>query len=692
MTGDTGLTPPCHNGPVDNVAGQRLADIAAVLRRMAGGDEEPLLLIRDLFAALRPGSHRNGDEATRNWRDLLALLQGHTTYRRAAAATLLACFAEREQRPFYSEAGLLPNTGFFSELRKKITDKILPEETDPGNLQDCVRLIFPNPGDLVWLEAIPGADRDALWQLLAGEQVGSPAAHLQIHLQLLDSVLVLGHRIAAMGLEPELLRILPRLAQGESPFIALCNEVTRLAGQLRESGLQATVGEHDGRHLLVLLAQCRDAVERAHQAAANRGTSMQLTFLVVRLKQHLERLELLMALLSESCRPAEGSTPAECWLSFLWAAIAGERQRNSIRKHVADLLVLLSLRVTENAGRTGEHYIAQNRAEWYGIWTAAAAGGFLIAFMALLKILGSFLPLALLNQGLLNGAIYAGGFAVIHLCHGIVATKQPAMTAATIAATVSQTRGRLREINRLAELVVATVRSQFAAIAGNVLVAFPLALALAWGMLLQFGGHPIPVEKATKLLQELDPFRGAALFYAAVAGAWLFMAGLVSGYVDNQAAYSRLGARVACQPWLTTVLGKERTDRLGGYLDRNAGGLAGNVFFGMMLGLTPTLGVATGLPLDIRHIAFSAANLGYALISLDFQVAPLALLGGIVGVALIGTVNLAVSFSLALWVALRSRGVNFTATAALLPELWQRVRTRPSRFFVPGENRQEEQR
>jgi site-specific recombinase len=34
-------------------------------------------------------------------------------------------------------------------------------------------------------------------------------------------------------------------------------------------------------------------------------------------------------------------------------------------------------------------------------------------------------------------------------------------------------------------------------------------------------------------------------------------------------------------------------------------------------------------------------------------------------------------------VALRSRGVNFTATLALLPELWSRIRSRPSRFFVP---------
>jgi site-specific recombinase len=216
-----------------------------------------------------------------------------------------------------------------------------------------------------------------------------------------------------------------------------------------------------------------------------------------------------------------------------------------------------------------------------------------------------------------------------------------------------------------------------------VLVAFPLAVAVALAMYSQLGSHPIEAAKATRLLEELDPLRGGALLYAAVAGVWLFVAGLVSGYVDNQAAYSRLGARVACHPWLTTVFDRRLAQRLGDYLDHNAGGLAGNLFFGMMLGLTPIFGTATGLPLDIRHIAFSAANLGYALISLDFLVQPLTLLRSVVGVALIGALNLAVSFSLALGVALRSRGVNFTATLALLPELWNRMRTRPARFFLP---------
>jgi site-specific recombinase len=644
---------------------------------MADDAAEPLRMVQELVAALRPTSRHDKDQADARWHELLTRLESDADARRALAASLFSCFAAREQRSFYTETGLLPNTGFFSELRQKLAHKLLPEQIDVSRFQDCLHLIFPGQREIAWFCAIPADERGTFFELLAREAAGTRDECGRIQGQLLDSVIIVGHRIAAMGLEPELLRILPRLARGESPFIALCDETTLLAQRLRAGAASAERGGHAADHLQVLLEQCREAVERAHQTAASRGTSLPLTFLVVRLRQHLERLELLVGLLTG--RPADA---ARAWCDLLWSGISEELLRNSLRRHIADLTALLALRVTENAGRTGEHYIARDRAEWRGMWRAAAGAGFLIALMALAKILGSFVDLALLNQGLLNGAIYAGGFAVIHLCRGTVATKQPAMTAATIAATVCQTRGRLRNLDRLAELIVATARSQQAAIAGNVLVAFPLAVAVAFAIFSQLGGHPIPAESAAGLLEELNPLKGTLIF-AGIAGIWLFTAGLVSGYVDNQAAYSRLGERIAAHPWLVPVIGGERAARLGVYLDRNAGGLAGNLFFGMMLGLTPAIGKMTGLPLDIRHIAFSAANLGYALVSLDFRVDLLVALRSAAGVALIGATNLAVSFSLALWLALRSRGVDFIAIAALVPELWQRLRNKPARFFLP---------
>jgi site-specific recombinase len=55
----------------------------------------------------------------------------------------------------------------------------------------------------------------------------------------------------------------------------------------------------------------------------------------------------------------------------------------------------------------------------------------------------------------------------------------------------------------------------------------------------------------------------------------------------------------------------------------------------------------------------------------------------VVGVLAIGTINLLVSFSLALYVAMKSQRVRFMETPALVGKLLERFRTTPRSFFVP---------
>ena len=53
------------------------------------------------------------------------------------------------------------------------------------------------------------------------------------------------------------------------------------------------------------------------------------------------------------------------------------------------------------------------------------------------------------------------------------------------------------------------------------------------------------------------------------------------------------------------------------------------------------------------------------------------------GVALVGLVNLTMSFSLALFVALRARGVNTTQQGLLFGSLWRHFRHHTREFFFP---------
>ena len=85
--------------------------------------------------------------------------------------------------------------------------------------------------------------------------------------------------------------------------------------------------------------------------------------------------------------------------------------------------------------------------------------------------------------------------------------------------------------------------------------------------------------------------------HAAIAGVYLFLSGLISGYYDNQSLFHRVPERVRRVKWLRRLIGQPRLDRVARYLEYNLGALVGNFGFGIMLGATgPRLIVVHLLP------------------------------------------------------------------------------------------------
>jgi site-specific recombinase len=301
----------------------------------------------------------------------------------------------------------------------------------------------------------------------------------------------------------------------------------------------------------------------------------------------------------------------------------------------------------------------------------------------MLKIFASYLRAAPLLEAFLYSLNYSLGFMLIHVLHFTVATKQPAMTASRIAAELHSRDGHNIDLDSLAELIAKVIRTQFVAVLGNITIAFPMAYLLAWGYFYLQGQHIVTPEKAGHLLHDIDPLHSLALFHAAIAGVCLFVAGLISGYYDNKAVYTHIPARIAQLRWLHRLLGKARVKKFAAYIENNLGGLMGNLYFGFLLGSIGTLGFMLGLPIDIRHVTFAAANFALSLFSLDNDMTWQTAVTSALGVLSIGAVNLLVSFSLALFVALRSRQVRFTQWPALFKVLLSRFLAAPLDFFLP---------
>ena len=135
--------------------------------------------------------------------------------------------------------------------------------------------------------------------------------------------------------------------------------------------------------------------------------------------------------------------------------------------------------------------------------------------------------------------------------------------------------------------------------------------------------------------------------------------------------------------WLQKLLGVPRLERVANYIENNLGALAGNFYFGCLLGGMSGLGILLGLPIDIRHITFSSAFVGFSSFSLDFMLSWQAAAYAALGLALIGMINLAVSFGLALYVAMKSRQVHFYQWRSLVKSLATRLNQHPGEFIMP---------
>jgi site-specific recombinase len=654
-----------------------------LLQRHLQDDVDEITLIAGLVSKIRPSKSTQAVHAEHMIGALCHILGRRAELRAALRTALLKLLGAHKPVSLYVESGILPSTGFFTELYRRVSHKILPEAIDSNYLKDIFALAFTRHDDEVWVNAVP----DVRWlELLAALRFDEQAPETILPLPvrgIVDAVLVLSYRISSIGLEPELIRNEPSLDEFASPFLTQNDEVGEYLEQFALAWADSTLVFQDEKHIHVLLGQCAQIIQRIRRTASRCGTSISLTFLLQRLTQQLERMECLLAILTALREEKTGERARPLFVGLFKTLVSGECHKNDVRQHWRESLELLALRVTENASRTGEHYITSTRPEYFALLKSAMGAGLVIAFMAVLKLQLAKEHLPPLTEALLFSLNYGLGFMLIHILHFTVATKQPAMTASAIAASISEQGGNSRDMESLTSIIAQTLRSQLAAILGNVLVVIPMAMLIAWGVMEATGVHFIPPEKAHHLMEDIDPIHSLAVFYAAIAGVCLFLSGLIAGHHDNLAMYNRIPQRLKQLRWLERLLGKARLSRVADYVENNLGALAGNFYFGCMLGGMTAIGVLFGLPVDIRHITFSSAYLGFSLIGLDFAMQPQELWLGVLGIALIGLVNLVVSFTLALSVAMKARKVTFTQRRALLQSLGRRFRQKPGEFLLP---------
>jgi site-specific recombinase len=345
-------------------------------------------------------------------------------------------------------------------------------------------------------------------------------------------------------------------------------------------------------------------------------------------------------------------------------------------------LHLLSRKIIERAGHTGEHYITTSRGQYGKMLLSAGGGGLLTTLTAVLKFSITWLKLPLFVEALLLGSNYAGSFLLMQFLGFTLATKQPSVTAAALAVTLQKTAGHA-ELGPLVTTIACITRSQLAAAIGNIGLVIPgvLGFDFVWRNL-HAGAPFLDAETATYVVHSLDPLHTGTVFFAALTGVLLWSSSIAAGWLENFGAYRRLPEAVA-DHWLGRFVGRGTMAYFSRVFARNIAGLGGNVALGVLLAATPIAGKFFGLPLDVRHVTLSAGALALAASSLGTQGGHGAWLMAVLGIVVIGALNFGVSFVLALSVALRARQVERGDRWRLLASVAATLVRSPAQFFWP---------
>jgi site-specific recombinase len=596
----------------------------------------------------------------------------------------------RVQQGFQSTLGTLDSLSLFAEagipaqheLFREITSRLFQRWLPPPREEDDVARLFA----AVFCSARAVQrflDMDAaVFSRMAANLWSSEglSAYPRLHQDLHEALRLLAARVSARGTSRAVRQRSETRTVAESPAYALV-PATETFIECEHAARPGDCPTDCMERWLNAVFACRGelGIVRIHMEDA--GVNAPLVFDLSAMDTALDRMEMLAGTLVESSGKVVGAVRL-----LLNTLVHGLREDTRISSLVRQNFNLLARKTVERTGHGGEHYIAHDRKEYWRMWGAAIGGGFLTVFTAAIKlhvVSKHFPPFA---ETILVGTNYAISFLLLQIFGFALATKQPAMTGATLADIIRRNRGDLRR-DQITKFGASISRTQLAAALGNILAVSTGAILFNLLWLRSFHTPYLPADQAQKVYLSLRPLASATAIDAALTGVLLWLAGLIGGWCENFAVYHRIPASIAQHP-LGLTIGRDTMQKLADWFDRNIGPWSTSISLGYLLGFMPVFFEFFGLPLDVRHVtlntgmfAFAAARFGPSAFGQIW------LYSAMVGVAIMFVLNLGVSFAIASFVALRAYDVGHKERASILRYVFRQMLASPLQFLFPVQDK-----
>jgi site-specific recombinase len=550
----------------------------------------------------------------------------------------------------FSEAGFAEATSLPREMIARLKRRILPQLEDELDLYAALHVADLDDADADWIAGLEETDVSAWRELLGGS-----ASHVMAAIRLLAI------RAASIGVSRSVMKVMPHRCEAESPFLNLMDAADQFARSPGGPGVRDELKE--------TIFNCRVSAGISHARLEEMGVSSDLVFRLDLAIAYVERMDALLRLQS-------GEKDGRAFAAVLLRGFAEER---GIHHLLRNSMNRLARQVVTHTGKSGEHYIAASRSEWWKMGYGALGAGGITAFTALFKYLFASMALAPLWIGVAHSLNYTASFVLMQFLGWSLASKMPSMTAAALSNAMAKDDGMRSEVN----LVAAITRTQTIVTVGNLLGAIPVSILI--DVLIQWkNGNPFLTQEAARHgIASMHLWRSWTIPFAALTGCFLWLSSLAAGWTANWMALHLLPAGLAQSRRLRRSLGAESAVELAQVVEHHLSGVVGYVCLGLLLGLLPFISVFAGVPVEVRHITLASASLAYDVSSLAWS-GPLPwreLWWALAGLAATGLLNFSVSFWLGLWLAVRARNLGRRGRRRLLAALWSELRRRPAQFL-----------
>ncbi len=570
---------------------------------------------------------------------------------------ILECF---DLSSLLTQTGLSKPHGFFKEAASRVIEKILPRHSARPNFKDLLYFVFPNKTDADFFKNLSIQDYQKLLKLFDPELKSSENGKLLIKEsfleQIIDSLIVLSAEALVISESPILKDIRWTFSDKvfqKDPFLELNKFLHQNSDSIADYQKNNFNKHNQLESFKRIISKCRSNLSDILDHLEGGGLSVDLVYEIEVLGLYLERIYSLSMLSFFTNEKASIEAASE----FFAVLITEEQRRRSVRVLFEENAHFLARKIIDHAGEKGDNYIARNSSESKTLLKAALGAGFITAFTTLLKLLLYNLNMAFFYQGLLGALNFAGSFILMQHLHLTLATKQPAMTAASLARRLSQSKNNFHEFRKEIKNVL---KSQTYAAAGNILAVIPVSCALfyIWEKLL--GNKFLTESEALNILQSHNPFQSFSIFYALLTGVLLSSTGIIHGWVENWMTFRGIPQMLSESFLVENFLSLKKRKDLSRWLQKNLAGVVANIVLGFLLAFSPIFGKFFALPLEVRHVTLSTGSLTFALSSLGIEkLNPSILWTCISGIFFILAGNILTSFALSMWLALKAKGLQW---------------------------------